>query len=320
MSIGTPESETDVADGALDEATEDFELGADLFEDVVDQDPASDTDNTQTADLPDDQGDDGSETIDPSSLDANMLLRADPRTLPPEWQRAQSFMRSKQGEADRRVAELESQMAALRNQPGNGQADIAGAVGKAVRSAIDGTDPEDQFADLKAQIRANPNYNPGDENSVDMVGEIVNRAIGDKLTAQENFQAQVTQAISGIVKMLQGQQGASLQSEADTLRQTYGTEQVDGFYRDNAASINNQMKVINPKTRQPFTLTEAFELLSGLSAQKATAAKAKDRNARNTAKKRVSGSPSPSGNDNGAPLSDDDLLAQVEGLGFGSVD
>ena len=114
--------------------------------------------------------------------------------------------------------------------------------------------------------------------------------------------------------MMAQQQAGTLDTEVQALRQSHGSGFVDEFYGANKDAIHALMKQRNPASGKAFSVTEAFGLLSGRDNQSQTAAQARDRNARNDAKRTIAGAGVVTDNSDGAPLSDSDLMAQVEAL------
>ena len=300
---GALEEEAQAASG---EAGGGFDLGADLIDsDESSNDSAEGFQSEAT----------GNGSADLSQVSPQDLLQRDANSLPEEWKSAQSWMRNRQSASDRQVSELQNQIrtlqAASQQQASN---QTAQQVGNAVKEAIHGPASDDPYHDLKQNIRSAEGYTPGDEASIDVMDSIIQRKYGEQMEALQNFQRNSSQVMQQLYTMLAQQSAGTLDSEVQDLRQQHGSEFVDEFYGANKDAIHSLMKQRNPSTEKAFSVTEAFGLLSGRQTQQQNAAQARDRNARNDAKRTIAGAGVVTDNSNGAPLSESDLMAQVEAL------
>ena len=302
--------------GALDEESQatsgeaggGFDLGAALVD--VDSDEGTNgpaAANTQF------EATSGNGSADLSQISPQDLLQRDTNSLPEEWKSAQAWMRSRQAASDRQVSELQNQIRAVQaaSQQNN---NTAQQVGSAVKEAIHGPESNDPYHDLKQNIRSADGYTPGDEASIDVMDQIVGRKFGEQMEQLQAFQKNAATAMQQMYAMMAQQQAGTLDTEVQALRQSHGSGFVDEFYGANKDAIHALMKQRNPASGKAFSVTEAFGLLSGRENQSQTAAQARDRNARNDAKRTIAGAGVVTDNSDGAPLSDSDLMAQVEAL------
>ena len=300
---GALEEEAQAASGEADGG---FDLGADLTDsDESSNDSAEGFQSEAT----------GNGSADLSQVSPQDLLQRDANSLPEEWKSAQSWMRNRQSASDRQVSELQNQIRTLQaasQQQNSNQ--TAQQVGNAVKEAIHGPASDDPYHDLKQNIRSAEGYTPGDEASIDVMDSIIQRKYGEQMEALQNFQRNSSQVMQQLYTMLAQQSAGTLDSEVQDLRQQHGSEFVDEFYGANKDAIHSLMKQRNPSTEKAFSVTEAFGLLSGRQTQQQNAAQARDRNARNDAKRTIAGAGVVTDNSNGAPLSESDLMAQVEAL------
>ena len=299
---GALDEESQAASG---EATGGFDLGADL----IDSDEGSNS--PAAASIPSEASGNGS--ADLSQLSPQDLLQRDTNSLPDEWKSAQAWMRNRQAASDRQVSDLQNQIRAVQaaSQQNNNTAE---QVGTAVKEAIHGPQSNDPYHDLKQNIRSADGYTPGDEASIDVMDQIVGRKFGEQVEQLQAFQKNAATVLQQMYAMMAQQQAGTLDSEVQNLRQQHGSDFVDEFYNGNKDAIHSLMKQRNPNTNKAFTVTEAFGLLSGRQNPDQAAAQARDRNARNDAKRTIAGAGVVTDNSNGAPLSESDLLAQVEAL------
>jgi hypothetical protein len=300
--------------GALDEEAQassgEADGGFDLGADLIDSDESS---NDSAGGFQSEATGNGS--ADLSQVSPQDLLQRDANSLPEEWKSAQSWMRNRQSASDRQVSELQNQLRALQaasQQQNSNQ--TAQQVGNAVKEAIHGPASDDPYHDLKQNIRSAEGYTPGDEASIDVMDSIIQRKYGEQMDALQNFQRNSSQVMQQLYTMLAQQSAGTLDTEVQDLRQQHGSEFVDQFYGTNKDAIHSLMKQRNPSTEKAFTVTEAFGMLSGRQTQQQSAAQARDRNARNDAKRTIAGAGVVTDNSNGAPLSESDLMAQVEAL------
>ena len=302
---GALDEEPQATSGEADEA---FDLGADLF------DSDGSTNDSVEGVTQSEATTNGSAGL--SQLSPQDLLQRDTNSLPEEWKSAQTWMRNRQATSDRQVSELQNQVRAFQaaSQQQNAS-QTAQQVGSAVKEAIHGPESNDPYHDLKQNIRAADGYTPGDEASIDVMDQIVQRKFGEQLQALQTFQKNAATALQQMYGLVSQQQAGTLDSEVAQLRQDQGSAFVDEFYNGNKEAVHALMKQRNPVSGKTFSFTEAFGTLSGRGSQEQSAAQARDRNARNDAKRTISGagvlSDTSSG---GAPLSESDLLAQVEAL------
>ena len=300
---GALEEEAQAASGEADGG---FDLGADLTDsDESSNDSAGGFQSEAT----------GNGSADLSQVSPQDLLQRDANSLPEEWKSAQSWMRNRQSASDRQVSELQNQLRTLQataqQQASN---HTAQQVGTAVKEAIHGPASDDPYHDLKQNIRSAEGYTPGDEASIDVMDSIIQRKYGEQMETLQNFQRNSSQVMQQLYTMLAQQSAGTLDSEVQDLRQQHGSEFVDQFYGANKDAIHSLMKQRNPSTEKAFSVTEAFGMLSGRQTQQQNAAQARDRNARNDAKRTIAGAGVVTDNSNGAPLSESDLMAQVEAL------
>ena len=300
---GALDEEAQASSGAADGG---FDLGADLIDSDESSNGSAEGFQSEAT---------GNGSADLSQVSPQELLQRDANSLPDEWKSAQTWMRNRQSASDRQVSELQNQLrtlqAAAQQQNSN---QTAQQVGNAVKEAIHGPASDDPYHDLKQNIRSAEGYTPGDEASIDVMDSIIQRKYGEQMEALQNFQRNSSQVMQQLYTMLAQQSAGTLDAEVQDLRQQHGSEFVDQFYGANKDAIHSLMKQRNPSTEKAFTVTEAFGMLSGRQTQQQNAAQARDRNARNDAKRTIAGAGVVTDNSNGAPLSESDLMAQVEAL------
>jgi hypothetical protein len=144
--------------------------------------------------------------------------------------------------------------------------------------------------------------------------EIVNKLIGQSLGPIQEQLSQVNQiaeVVQSMQQQSQSQETNRISGEVAEARGKYGAS-LDAY----AAQITALVNVPNPVTGQPYTVTQAFELVSGKAQQSSQNMQAQDSAVRNDLKQRIgtpSTTPPPS---NANPLSSNELRSQMIELGF----
>lgn len=163
---------------------------------------------------------------------------------------------------------------------------------------------EDPYQDLRDRL------GPDESSAIDVVRQIFkteSKNIEDRL-------AKIDQLEQGYSSLLQQQNAGRLRSAAEQLQQArdkYG-DRLDQY----ASGIKGLIASNNPETNANYTITEAFELLSGEKANQAAQMRQTDQNVRRASKKQASSGASVTVANEGAPLSDAELVAELRNLGF----
>ena len=300
---GALDADAEAVGGEADGA---FDLGADL---IIEESSSDSPTGPEAPAVSSSSDAAGNGSTDLSQLSPSDLLQRDTNSLPDEWKSAQAWMRSRQAASDRQLSELQNQVRAAQQQQ-----ETANQVGTAVKEAIHGPESQDPYYDLKENIRRAEGYTPGDETSIDVMDQIVQRKYGEQMQQMQQFQQNAANVMRQLAGAVAQSAAVPLDAEVSQLRQAHGSEFVAQFFGANKGAIHALMKQANPATGKAFSVTEAFELLSGRKGQQQAAAQARDRNARNDAKRTIAGAGVMTDNSDGAPLSESDLLAQVEAL------
>tara|TARA_R100001079_G_scaffold22321_1_gene11321 strand:+ start:1490 stop:2368 length:879 start_codon:yes stop_codon:yes gene_type:complete len=162
----------------------------------------------------------------------------------------------------------------------------------------------DPYADLRERL------GPDESSAIDVVRQIIkteSQGYEDKLS-------KIDQLEKGVTALLQQQNVGRLQNAASQLqeaRDKYGGE-LDKY----ADGIKGLISANNPETNAKYTITEAYELLSGEKANQAASLRQTNQNVRRASKKRASSGSSVTVANEGAPLSDSELVAELRNLGF----
>ena len=162
----------------------------------------------------------------------------------------------------------------------------------------------DPYADLRERL------GPDESSAIDVVRQIIKT----ESQGYEDNLSKIDQLEKGVTALLQQQNVGRLQNAASQLqeaRDKYGGE-LDKY----ADGIKGLISANNPETNAKYTITEAYELLSGEKANQAASLRQTNQNVRRASKKRASSGSSVTVANEGAPLSDSELVAELRNLGF----
>ncbi len=162
----------------------------------------------------------------------------------------------------------------------------------------------DPYADLRQRL------GPDEGAAIDVVRQIFkteSQGIEDRL-------AKLDQLEQGYTNLVNQQNQGRIKEAADQLaqaREKYG-DRLDAH----ASGIKGLINAVNPETNQNYSITEAFELLSGEKANQAAALRQADSDTRNNSKRAASSGSTVAVSGEGAPLSDNELVAELRNIGF----
>jgi hypothetical protein len=225
-------------------------------------------------------------------------LRVDLTTLPEQYRPLTKLAKNLQTGFNKGMEEVKSRMAAADSR----EQQYLQLIEKLATPSEGETDP---FADIRANLR------PEQQAAIDMVQKIVKAESGETLTKLQEETGVLKQGVMAIAKFLQNQQGQVLNNEAVSLREVYGDD-IDNY----ADGITALQQIVNPKTGKNYSLTEAYENLSGAIVNKTIAARKRDSEVRNDAASDSLFPPSAESVEGQAPLTEDAVDAALKKLGF----
>jgi len=246
-------------------------------------------------------------SFDPAKVD---WYRAKPDELPAEWRPYQQHLKAQQAEqtrASQRAADLERQMAQMRQQ-----LDAQAQTGRIAETLEKLQPKDDPYADLKARL------DPEEHGAIDVVREILKRELGSAIPSLDPITQRLQLVEQYVVQLAQRAQQQAMAGQVSDLQaavQKHGQAALEGVAPTIAALVRSP----NPKTGRPFTVQEAADLLLGAPpASNVAAARETDQAVRAAAKRSVSGGPngSPVSGQSSGPLSDSELLGALAELGF----
>lgn len=290
-----------------------FDLGADLAGDFEAAEGPSSDDSAQPQPQP--------QTDQPQSTEFDPLAanwaRLKDEDVPEQWRPLAKIgrtMNANHSAAMQEVRGLQSQLAQREQHYAQliAQAQQAQRTPQAAQNAID-----------QAQaLLGKYGYRPDGEGYAEaqVVYQIANEIAQSQMQALTPQLQQVQQQIQGVMQYFaqqaQAQQNAqqrTQQAEVTELAGAYTPDQVQPY----AQHIQALRGTINPATGQPHTYTSAFELVSGIAAQKAQEQASRGTKAKQQARRQASPTLSAGGAVDGLTMSDADLdakLAEVLGL------
>ena len=239
--------------------------------------------------------------FDPSGV--TDWARQNKSDVPTEYHAVIEAAKSQQADYTRKTQDLADQRRQFEQQQTTQQQQILQALQNQVNTQQQ--PQEDPYADLRARL------GPDDSSAIDVVRQIIKTEMG---TGNDDLKTEVGQLKQGIALLAQQQQVGKVKEAAGQLqeaRDKYG-EALDPF----AQQIKALIAVPNPNTGANFTVTEAYETVSGVKADEAAALRQADQNTRRTSKRQASGGGQVTVSGEGAPLSDGELVAEFKNLGF----
>ena len=170
--------------------------------------------------------------------------------------------------------------------------------------AVNGDAEADPFAAVRARLA------PEEQGALDIMREVVRADVGQTLTTQGQQVEQLTNAVRQLAVHIVGQATNSRNSEATAAREQY--PDIDQYQ----PQINALTPVTNPATQKNYTVTEAYELLTGISGQKSASLRATEGNVRRTAATKTSSIPSVAADSDSGALSEAALAQKLAALGL----
>ena len=239
--------------------------------------------------------------FDPSGV--TDWARQNKSDVPTEYHAVIDAAKSQQADYTRKTQDLADQRRQFEQQQQTQQQQILQTLQNQVNTQQQ--PQEDPYADLRARL------GPDDSSAIDVVRQIIKTEMG---TGNDDLKTEVGQLKQGIALLAQQQQVGKVKEAAGQLqeaRDKYG-EALDPF----AQQIKALIAVPNPNTGANFTVTEAYETVSGVKADEAAALRQADQNTRRTSKRQASGGGQVTVSGEGAPLSDGELVTELKNLGF----
>ena len=268
---------------------EPLSLGSDLA-----QDTSSSAQNTSS---------DNSDSSDASSI-TNWATQ-DKSAVPEQYHSVIDAAKNQQADYTRKTQDLADQRRQFETQMTQ-QQQMVNNLQTQVNQNQQQNNPQqnDPYADLRQRL------GPDEGAAIDVVRQIFkteSQGIEDRL-------AKLDQLEQGYTNLVNQQNQGRIKEAADQLasaREKYG-DRLDAH----ASGIKGLINSTNPETNTNYTITEAFELLSGEKANQAAALRQADSNTRNNSKRTASSGSSVVVSGEGAAISDAELIAEARNLGF----
>jgi len=229
--------------------------------------------------------------------------RQDKSQVPSEYHAVIDTAKSQQADYTRKTQDLADQRRQVATQQQTQQQQVYQALQNQVNN--NQQPQEDPYADLRARL------GPDESSAIDVVRQIIKTEMG---TGSDDLKTEVGQLKQGLTLLAQQQQSGRVKEAAGQLqdaRDKYG-EALDPY----APQIKALISVPNPDTGTNYTVSEAYEVVSGVKADQAAALRQTDQSTRRTSKRQASGGAQVTVSDEGAPLSDGELISELKNLGF----
>ena len=258
-------------------------------------DPGGDTSSGNSA------GSSGQPTaFDPSGV--SDWARQEKSQVPQQYHAVIDAAKSQQADYTRKTQDLADQRRQIETTQQTQQQQMY----QALRNQVNTEQPkEDPYADLRSRL------GPDESSAIDVVRQIIKTEMG---SGNDDLKTEVGQLKQATALLAQQHQVGRVKEAAGQLqeaRDAYG-EALDPF----APQIKALIGVSNPESGANYTVTEAYEMVSGVKANQAASLRQNDQDARRNSKRQARGGPQVTVSGEGAPLSDGELDAELKNLGF----
>ena len=255
-------------------------------------------------------GDSGSDTAQTESGQSTAFdpggvsdwARQDKSQVPQQYHAVIDAAKSQQADYTRKTQDLADQRRQIETQQQTQQQQMY----QALQNQVNTQQPkEDPYADLRSRL------GPDESSAIDVVRQIIKTEMG---TGNADLKTEVGQLKQATALLAQQHQAGRVKEAAGQLqeaRDAYG-EALDPF----APQIKALIAVPNPESGANYTVTEAYEMVSGVKANEAASLRQNDQNARRNSKRQARGGPQVTVGGEGVPLSDNELVNELKNLGF----
>ena len=238
--------------------------------------------------------------FDPSGV--SDWARQEKSQVPQQYHAVIDAAKSQQADYTRKTQDLADQRRQLETTQQTQQQQMY----QALRNQVNTEQPkEDPYADLRSRL------GPDESSAIDVVRQIIKTEMG---SGNDDLKTEVGQLKQATALLAQQHQVGRVKEAAGQLqeaRDAYG-EALDPF----APQIKALIGVSNPESGANYTVTEAYEMVSGVKASEAASLRQNDQDARRNSKRQARGGPQVTVSGEGAPLSDGELDAELKNLGF----
>lgn len=277
---------------------------------AVEQAPATSPAESSDDFASDLSGDSGSDTAQTESGQSTAFdpggvsdwARQDKSQVPQQYHAVIDAAKSQQADYTRKTQDLADQRRQFETQQQTQQQQMY----QTLRNQVNTQQPkEDPYADLRSRL------GPDESSAIDVVRQIIKTEMG---SGNDDLKTEVGQLKQATALLAQQHQAGRVKEAAGQLqeaRDAYG-EALDPF----APQIKALIAVPNPESGANYTVTEAYEMVSGVKAGQAASLRQNDQDARRSSKRQARGGPQVTVSGEGAPLSDGELVNELRNLGF----
>jgi len=253
-------------------------------------------DDTSTSAPSDDAGhsENATSDFDPAQAD---WLRVDPNTVPDQYQPLVPLAKNLQAQFTKTQQDLADQ----RNQLAQERQEWASRI----QTMAAPPPPPDPIQQMREGVSED------EQRGIDAVQQIVQHQVGNHLTGLQQEVQQLRTQLATANQFVEAQQTAHIGQQVQEARTQYGND-LDSYTDQIVATT----KIANPKTGQPYTVKEAYELHAGITAQNAADVRQQDTQAKRTSKRAVRQTQAVDASEEGGPLTDNEVLNGLSSLGF----
>jgi len=232
--------------------------------------------------------------FDPAQTD---WLRADPATVPEQYQPLLPLAKNMQAQFTRTQQDLADQRHQLAQERQEWSSRI-----QQMASPPPPPSPIDQMRQ---------NVSEEEARGIDAVQQIVQHQVGAHINGLTQQVQQLQSELSHANSYVQNQQTAYIGQQVQEARDTYGPD-LDRYTDQIVATT----KISNPNTGQPYSVKEAYELHAGVTAQNAADLRQQDTQAKRSSKRAVRQTQGVDASEESGSLSDNEVLSGLNSLGF----
>ena len=253
-------------------------------------------DDTSTSAPSDDAGhsENATSDFDPAQAD---WLRVDPNTVPDQYQPLVPLAKNLQAQFTKTQQDLADQRNQLAQERQEGASRI--------QTMAAPPPPPDPIQQMREGVSED------EQRGIDAVQQIVQHQVGNHLTGLQQEVQQLRTQLATANQFVEAQQTAHIGQQVQEARTQYGND-LDSYTDQIVATT----KIANPKTGQPYTVKEAYELHAGITAQNAADVRQQDTQAKRTSKRAVRQTQAVDASEEGGPLTDNEVLNGLASLGF----
>jgi len=263
----------------------------------------------------------GAETFDPNTVD---WARVDPNTVPEQYKPVQEAVKRQQADYTRKMQDLADQ----RRQQESRQAELSN-MQREWADRVQAVAPAPQQLDPVQQLRMQSTDEENkamdfmdfyvEQRTQEKFGELEGRynALVERMQRSEALIGPTTQRLqerehSEAVAKTSAAVAEAIEAHGEDVRNPKWTPEMLRLMEND----RNNKPHLNPLTGNAYTVKEAYEKAAGITAGTAASLRAADKQVRRSSKNALRANTSGNASEGGSALTDNEVLSQLQGLGF----